>query len=272
VADHGNNVIRKITPSGVVTTFAGTGGFGMNNGAGASATFLLPAAIAIDSLDNLYVSEVFSSDIRKITPGAIVSTFATLPAADAGLAVDSGDNLFAAVPLDNTIKKISSVGVVSDFAGDVSSTSGSSDGTGAGARFDHPTGVAIDSLDNLYVADNANNTIRKVTPGAVVTTIAGGVGLTGSTNGIGSAARFNSPSDIAVDSQKNIYVGDMYNHSIRKITPGGLVTNALGVPGKAGIRPGEISKALINNPIGLAIKGSRLYITTENSVVWFPVP
>src|SRR5437867_9871234 len=114
---------------------------------------------------------------------------------------------------------------------------GSADGTGSAARFNGPYGVATDSSGNVYVADTGNCTIRKITPAGVVTTLAGLAGFTGSADGTGSAARFNGPSSVATDSSDNVYVADTFNHTIRKITPAGVVTTLAGqawAEGRAG--------------------------------------
>src|SRR5439155_16436063 len=97
---------------------------------------------------------------------------------------------------------------------------GSADGTGTEAEFLYPTHVAVDSAGNVYVADQANSTIRKMTPEGLVTTVAGSAGQSGSADGVGSAARFNLPGGVAVDSAGNVYVADIYNHRITKGTPG----------------------------------------------------
>src|SRR5574341_1313891 len=101
---------------------------------------------------------------------------------------------------------------------------GSADGPGSLARFNIPWGVAVDSAGNAYVADTGNNTVRKVTPAGEVTTLAGLAGSAGSADGPGSTARFNHPSGVAMDSAGSVYVTDGNNHTIRKVTPGGVVT------------------------------------------------
>ena len=105
---------------------------------------------------------------------------------------------------------------------------GSADGLGSNARFFNPSGVAVDAAGNLYVADTANHTIRQITPGGVVTTLAGLVGFSGSADGTGSAAQFNQPRGVAVDSAGNVYVADTGNHTIRKLMPGGVVSTLAG--------------------------------------------
>ena len=133
-------------------------------------------------------------------------------------------------PATHTIRKVTPGGVVTTLAG-LAGSSGSADGTGSAAQFNYPSGVAVDSAGNVYVADNDNDTIRKVTPAGVVTTLAGLAGSSGSADGTGSAARFNGPADVAVDSAGNVYVADQNNYTIRKVTPGGVVTTLAGLAG-----------------------------------------
>jgi sugar lactone lactonase YvrE len=175
----GNQTIRKIVAStGVVTTLAGLAGtFGSVDGTG-SAARLNPAGVACDTSGNIYVTDAFNNNIRKI---------------------------------------VASTAVVTTIAGLAGST-GSTDGTGSAARFNLPTGVACDTAGNIFVADSDNYTIRKIVASTgVVTTIAGLAGSFGSANGSGSAARFNFPVGVACDTSGTIYVADSDNHTIRKI-------------------------------------------------------
>ncbi len=143
-----------------------------------------------------------------------------------GLAIDSANNLYVADYANQRIRVVSAAGTVSTLAG---STVGYINATGTSAKFNYPTGVAVDSSGNVYVADSGNNAIRKITPGGVVTTLAGSAtGASGTADGTGTAARFNTPNDVAVDSAGNVYVADTYNHMIRKITPAGVVTTLAG--------------------------------------------
>jgi hypothetical protein len=134
-----------------------------------------------------------------------------------GVAVDGAGNIYVADNESCTIRKITSAGVVTTLAG-TAGLYGSADGTGAAAKFYGPKGIAVDGTGNLYVADTGNNTIRKITPAGVVTTVAGSAGSTGSADGTGAAARFNGPEGIALDGAGNLYVADMLNNAIRKIT------------------------------------------------------
>jgi sugar lactone lactonase YvrE len=134
-----------------------------------------------------------------------------------GVAVDSSGNVYVADFDAATIRKITAAGVVTTLAG-TAGQFGSTDGTGTAARFDLPFGVAVDSSGNVYVS-NSFSTIRKITSAGVVTTFAGTRGQSGSTDGNGTAARFNSPNGVAVDSSGYIYVADTNNSTVRKITP-----------------------------------------------------
>jgi streptogramin lyase len=142
---------------------------------------------------------------------------------------------------------------------------GSTDATGAAASFNGPRGVATDGAGNVYVADWANSTIRKITPGGVVTTLAGTAGVFGSTDAIGAAARFFRPTGVATDSAGNVYVADALNSTIRKITPAGAVSTVVGVAGQTGFTPGALP-GLLSNPFGVAVNGTSLYITLYNGV------
>ena len=230
VADRSNHKIRKIVIStGAVTTLAGSGAQGSTDATGTSATFKFPSGIVTDGT-NLYVADMQNHKIRKIVIATgVVTTFAgstTSGSADGTGAsarfktpdhmTTDGTNLYVVDQQNNTIRKIViSTGAVTTLAGSAGSQ-GSTNGTGSTARFKTPRGITTDGA-NLYVADNANHTIRKIVISTgVVTTLAGSAGSSGSTDGTGTAARFKYPYGIATDGE-NLYVGDADNHKIRKI-------------------------------------------------------
>jgi sugar lactone lactonase YvrE len=170
------------------------------------------------------------------------------------VAVDSVGNVYFADARNQVICQMQSSGQISIIAGKLG-TSGGSDGMGSQARFNFPRGIAIDAADNVFVADTGNNTIRRITPEGVVTTVAGLAGTVGSTDGAGIYARFNYPASLAVDHLGNIYVADLYNSIIRKVTSHGTVTTIAGQAGIAGSVNGKGGKALFNFPISIAVDG-----------------
>ncbi|HMD61991.1 MAG TPA: immunoglobulin domain-containing protein, partial [Opitutaceae bacterium] len=270
VADSGNNTVRKLTPAAVVTTLAGTPGSGNSDGTGPAAQFNLPSGVAVDGSGNVYVADLNNYTIRKITPGGVVSTLAGTPGAAGSadgtgaaarfyvpydVAVDASGNLYVADTGNETIRKITPGGVVTTLAG-VAGTAGSTNGTGAGALFTNPLGIAVDGSGNLYVSEQQNDDIRKIAPGGVVTTLAGTPGSVGSRDGTGSAAQFNLPAGVAVDGNGNVYVGDYGNSTIRKITPAGVVTTLSGSAGISGSADGTGAAAQFYAPIGVAADAS----------------
>ena len=130
---------------------------------------------------------------------------------------------------------------------------GGFDGTGSGARFNAPEGVAVDSAGVVYVADTISDTIRKITPGGVVTTLAGFYGSLGAVDGIGLTARFADPFGVAADANGNVYVVDRTNHTIRKVTAAGNVTTFAGLANNPGGTDGTGSAARFNFPQGIAV-------------------
>ena len=130
------------------------------------------------------------------------------------------------------------------------------DGVGTSARFNDPTGVATDAAGNVYVADRANQRIRKITPGSTVSTLAGN-GTIGFVNGLGTSASFNDPTGVATDAAGNVYVADTSNHLIRRITPGSAVTTFAGMAGVAGSTDGTGTAASFNDPTGVATDAAR---------------
>ena len=269
VADYENDMIRKVSPAGVVTTIAGAGGVvGSVDGSGYVLTpslFWRPTNIALDASGNVFVSDTFNETIRKITPDGTVTTLAgnagTPGSADgtgtaanfngpSGIVLDGAGNIYVTDTFSHTVRQVTQAGVVTTLAG-TALTAGSADGTGTAAAFDYPSGLALDGVGNLYVADYGNHTIRKIAPGGVVTTFAGTAGTSGSGDGLGTGATFNHPRDVAVDSVGNLYVADTGNHTIRKISPGGSVTTLAGSAGSPGSADGSGAGARFNGPTGV---------------------
>lgn len=244
VADFGNNVIRKITPGGVVTNYAGSGEIGYADGPAATAKFYAPSGVAVDKAGNLYVSESYNRLIRKITPAGIVSTYACTyeggsnnggyayngPAASlrfhsagpspSGIAVDPSGIVYAVDRFNHFIYKITTDGKVSTIGcptGDKGSEGIAAvyrDGDATIARFNYPQGIACDGAGNVYVGDFTNNRVRKITPEGTVSSVAGNGALV-DVDGLSAEASFFGPACVAVGPTGNVYVGE--TNMIRKI-------------------------------------------------------
>lgn len=306
VADSNNGALRKVTPSGLVTTLANISASGVAvdssgtlfvtsgsavvkvnaagvvspfagdatqtgsvDGTGGAARFGGPAAIAIDLSGTLYVVDDVNYTIRKVTREGVVTTLAGAPGqsgdldgvgsaarfkfgALSGIAVDRAGNLYVTEFYNSTIRRVTPSGAVTTLAG-FPGQSGIADGTGNGARFSGPAGVAVDAEGNVFVSDGTNSTIRKVTPGGVVTTFAGAPLSQGGTDGVGTSARFGGPNSVALDDHGNAYVSESGNHTLRKVSPVGVVTTLAGASGQPGYADGPGSAARFSYPRGIAV-------------------
>ena len=233
VADSGNYTIRKITTSGVVSTLAGYAGLQASvDGTGSAARFYDPENLAVDAAGDIWVADGQGDTIREVTPAGVVATFAGEAGTPGfangngtaaqfnnvlGIAVDASGNLYVGDGGNNAIRKITPAGVVTTLAGSASGRPGSADGTGSSARFDVPTGVAVDSSGNVFVADSGNATVREINPAGVVMTIAGQAGQYGSADGLATAASFQGPADVTIDPSGIVYVADQPNCTVRRI-------------------------------------------------------
>ncbi|PKV50335.1 NHL repeat-containing protein [Aquimarina sp. MAR_2010_214] len=272
IADGTNHSIRKVTPVGVVTTFAG-GSPGYTDGTGTAAKFNYPYDIAIDANDNLYIADSNNNRIRKITPARVVTTLAGSGVSGSangtgtaarfstprGIAVDASGNVYVSDYGNHRIRKVTSAGVVTTLAG---GTVGFADGTGLSARFNHPSGLTVNSNGDIYVCDNSNHRIRRITPAGVVATIVGD-GTVGFLDNTGTSARFSYPRDITVDANDNLYVTDFGNRRVRKITPAKVVTTIAG-NGATGSADGNGPSATFNSAYGIASAGSGVFYVTDN--------
>jgi sugar lactone lactonase YvrE len=255
ISDGYANTIRMITPAGVVTTVAGIAGMsGSTNGSTAVALFNGPGGVAPDAMGNLYVADDGNYLIRKISGGMVTTLAGTAGTkGDTGnlftdpqnLALDAAGNIYVADGKGNVIRKVTPGGAVSTLAG--SGTSGSIDATGALAEFNDPTGIAVDSAGNVYVADYGNNLIRKITPAAVVTTIAGRL-QPGSADGPLGLGQMNGPSGVGVDSSGNVYVADSSNATVRMVTAAGYLSTIAGLAAVQGGTDGLPDSARFNGP------------------------
>jgi sugar lactone lactonase YvrE len=279
VSDTGNDVIRVVTPRGVVTTLAGVRASGATDGTASDARFNFPEALSYSG-SGFAIADTFNHTIRFLSSNGQVSTVAGYAGLDGsssgygtsgrfntpfGVVVDRpNDAAFVADTLNCSIRHIDSSGLVTTFAGN-GTNCGFADGSGSNSSFTLPMGITLDSVGTLYVTDYG--AIRKITAAGVVTTLAGGTNV-GSVDAMGSAAEFDYTRGIAVDSEGNAYVTDSGNYTIRKITPSGVVTTLAGLAKTRGNADGVGSAARFGGVCGLAFDKttSSLYVTDLDTI------
>lgn len=286
VADTFNHAIRKVTPDGVVTTIAGAlGSKGYIDGVGAAEApqFNSPNGIAAATNGDIYVADTFNDIIRLITPAGVVTTVAGQPgvkgsangpastatfSSPVGVAIAPSGIIYVADQGNKVIRMIDTSGMVSLAAG-TQGQPGTNDGAGAAARFTLPSGLAADGEGNIYVADGNGDTIRKISPSNVVTTLAGRGNASGSTDGMGGDARFAGPQGVAVGLSNVVYVSDSGNQTIRAVQPDGTVSTIAGTAGQSGSTDGTNATALFSTPRGIAADSAgNLYVSDSgNSTV-----
>jgi hypothetical protein len=289
IADNGNNCIRKITAAGVVSTYAGSSVAGYNDGVDTVALFNAPSGVCVDDSGNIYVADFQNQRIRKINTSGMVSTVAGSGIAGyndgigiaaqfnypRGICIDASYNLYVGDSWNHRIRKISPGGNVTTYAGGgtaigVGSVGAYVDASDTSARFYTPCGVVVDGQGNVYVADAYNHRIRKIDTGAMVSTVVGsgptGVGQGGYANGPALSARLNVATELFVDSTGNIYIGDTFNNRVRKMSiSSGMVINLAG-NGSPGFVNGADSTAEFNYPRGIiAGDNDMVYVADYNN-------
>ena len=274
--------VKPVVPGVLtVTTLAGSTTIGHQDGIGAAAGFNNPSSVVIGIDGILYVGDWANNLVRKInTSTGAVTTFAGTVApghADgpiasavfngtANIVFDRSGDLFVADEENNMIREITTTGNVITIAG--SGAMGSADGIGALASFNHPEGMVIDASSNLYVADN-NNTIRKINLATKQVTTYAGTGVRGFNNGPVASATFSSPYGLAMDSNGDIYVGDIVNNCIRKITVSTGVVSTFAGTGTQGLSNGPAASATFYFPAGVAFdsKGNLFVAELRNNTI-----
>jgi len=284
VADNQNHAVRRIGTNGVVTTLAGLLGTpGSAYGTGSTARFDSPTGLTLGPDGALYVCDTGNHTIRRVTLSGIVTTLAgSAGNADytdgstsaarfnqpLGLAIAPDGTVFVADSGNHLIRIIATNGTVSVLAGNPE-TFGSADGSGTNAFFNSPVGLALAPDGSLFVSDANNFTIRRVTAGGVVTTIAGAAGQDGSTDGPAASARFGKPAELALAPNGTLYIADAAHHTIRRLTLDGHVSTIAGLVGTDGAADGANGLARFFNPYGLAIaaRGHLIVADTYNQTV-----
>ncbi|WP_242929066.1 LamG-like jellyroll fold domain-containing protein [Pontibacter vulgaris] len=236
IADYGNDRIRKVAANGTITTVAGTGveGYSGDGGQATSAKLIDPYDVAVDAAGNLYIADYGNSRVRRVAANGIITTVAgsgipgysgdggaatsaklTIPR---GVAVDAAGNLYIADQSDNRIRKVSTNGIITTVAGNGTSGYSGDGGAATSAQIRYPTDVAVDAAGNLYIADQSNFRIRKVSTNGVITTVAGnGTSGYSGDGGAATGAQFSSAFGVCVDVAGSLYIADAYNQRIRKV-------------------------------------------------------
>lgn len=283
VADTWNHTIRQVQPDGQVTTFAGSpGGSGRADGVGPAARFDNPHGVCSEA-GGLWVTDSFSSTIRRVTFTGTVTTVVGQPGAR-GFSDGIGSTALFATPLgvatvaagevvvadseNQVIRRVKADGTVTTVAGRPG-VRGSADGAAADATFNYPAGVAVGSDGSIWVADASNHTIRRVAPNGQVSTAAGLALASGDADGPASAARFRSPGGLAFDGNGNLLIADTGNHTLRRLSAGGEVTTVAGLPGHPGDTDGVGNGARFDGPTGVVVDAAgRVWVAdTGNHVL-----
>jgi uncharacterized protein (TIGR03437 family) len=283
IPDQFNNRVRRVDRNGIITTVAGTGeyAFSGHNVPATGAALANPTAVLADAAGNLYICDQHNNRVRRISPDGIITTFAGngdhgwsgngAPAMQAaldfpgGLARDPAGNIYIADTHNNQIRRVAPNGIITAYAGTGEHGYGGDGGSALRAVLDWPAGLAFDPQGNLYIADQHNNCIRRVSPAGVITTIAGrGPNDWGYAGDGGPAvnALLDYPADVAFDAQGNLFIADQANSRIRKVDRNGIITTVVGngTPGFAG-DGGPPLLAMLDYPSGITFDAEgNLYI------------
>ena len=290
IADTDSNTIRRVDAAGAITTFAGTGeggsstgGFSGDGGPAVAARISGPTGVAVDGAGNLYIADRANHRIRRVDASGTITTIAGIgefrsdgdnaPAVHAelarpfGVAADGTGNLYIADSNHHRVRRVDAAGTITTIAGSGRQGYSGDDGPAIHAKLSGPTGVAVDSAGNLYIADRLNERIRRVDAAGTITTIAG-TGDTGYSgdNGPAIRARLDLPFRVAVDGAGNLYIADRNNHRIRRVDAAGTITTIAGTgdPGFSG-DGGPAARAQLDLPYGVAADGAgNLYIADSN--------
>ena len=286
IADSFNHRVRRVDRFGNISTIAGTGGEGYSGDGGPAIAAQLnyPQGLALDGAGNLYIADSGNGRIRRVDASGAIRTIAGTgeegssgdggPAIAAqlnypqGLALDGAGNLYIADSGNGRIRRVDASGAIRTIAGTGEEGSSGDGGPAVAAQLKFPSGVAVDSSGNVYIADWGNHRIRRIDSSGTITTIAGtgGSGSSGD-GGPAVAAQLNLPQGVAADGNGNLYIADTENHRIRRVDPSGTIATVSG-SGEQGYSGdnGPAAVAQLNSPSGVALDGAgNLYIADSEN-------
>ena len=289
IGDSSNHRIRRVDAAGNISTIAGTGANGFSSGGGtaASAQLDFPNGLVVDSAGDLYFADENNHRIRRVDAAGNIATFAGTGAGgifgafggDGGpataaafryppnIALDNAGNLYIADYGNRRVRKVDAAGNIATIAGTGAAGFSGDGGPATAAPVDGPTGIALDSAGNIYIADTNNHRIRKMDPSGNISTIAGtgSAGFSGD-GGRATAAQINFPRHVALDGAGNLYIADASNHRIRRVDASGNISTIAGT-GTGGFSGdgGMASAAQLNDPRGIAVDSASRYIYVADS-------
>jgi NHL repeat len=286
VSNTNDNVVASIVGT-ATTTIAGsyeaTGESG-DGGPATAATLDQPTALARDKAGDVFIADTLDNVVREITPDGVIHLIAGNgtegnrgefggPAVRAeldspqGVAVNARGDVFIADTYNNIVRAVSPRGLISTVAGNGNPGYRGDNGPAWRAELSFPTGLAVDSLGNLYIADSGNNVVRRVSTTGVITTVAGNVAADQASGGLGgfsgdggpaTGARLNAPQGVALDQTGDLFIADTFNNAIREVTPAGTiatVVNTAGAKGSSG-NGGPAIAAKLNTPFAVSVDNS----------------
>jgi trimeric autotransporter adhesin len=284
IADTANNRVRKIAPSGTISTAAGTGvaGFSGDGGAAIKAQLNRPQGLAADADGNVYIADGGNNRIRKLLPdGTLISIagngnasfFGDSGPADAaslhdphGIFSAGGGHIYIADTGNQRVRELLPDGTITTVAGNGGQGPSGDGGAATSAQLNLPTGVVLDAAGNLYIADRGNNRVREVSPSGTISTFAGNAAYGIGDGGPATAAQLDAPSSVAVDAAGNVYLSDTGHNRVRKVSNGTITTLAGTGDCCYGGDGGPAGSAQLNAPGGLLVDSSgRVYVADSGN-------
>jgi sugar lactone lactonase YvrE len=286
ITDFDDNRVRKVSPTGVTSTFAGSGtaGYTGDGGAATSAQLRTPAGLAIDAAGAVYIADYGNHVVRKVSPGGTITRFAGTGtagysgnggqaryaqlSAPIGLDFDAAGNLYIAEMGNHRVRKVTPGGVISTVAGSGATASSGDGGSATAAGIPYPVGIAANGSGTLYVSEFYGHRVRRVTTAGVIGTIAGtGVAGYSGNGGAATSATLNQPAGLDLDASGNLFVADFANHVVRRVTPAGVISRIAGTGQTAGYAGdgGQALSARLYNASGVTVNPTGHYYVADRS-------